>query len=138
MELNGFGSIFVFLVSSYSGLFISILVFCTSIILLIVKHKKLKIIIKLLLLLLVIVSVFLIGSSIYFSIAFGKNNQKSEMDIINGNEQITEVPEMTIEYGPGLDIEIPDDSQIYHGNPEILIDFIKPGAFYWQYYNRHV
>jgi hypothetical protein len=42
---------------------------------------------------------------------------------------------MVIEYGPGFDFETPDDGQIYHSHPALLVDFIKPGASYWHYYD---
>jgi energy-coupling factor transporter transmembrane protein EcfT len=88
MKLNVFGSIFVFLITSYPGLIISILIFCISIVLLIIKRKTLKNMVKVIFLILAIISAFLIGISIYFSIAFGRN---SSMGIIGGADGPTAI-----------------------------------------------
>ena len=72
METNSFSSILVFLVGSYLGLIINILVFCISIILLIIKRKTLKMPCKIIFTTLAIISISFIGISIYFSIAFGR------------------------------------------------------------------
>jgi energy-coupling factor transporter transmembrane protein EcfT len=72
MELNGFGAIVVFLIASYPGLIISILIFCVSVIVLFIKRKKISNIIKIVLLLLIIILAFLIGFSIWLSFSFGR------------------------------------------------------------------
>jgi energy-coupling factor transporter transmembrane protein EcfT len=70
MKLIGFGSIFVFLIASYPGLIASILIFCVSVVVLIIKRKTLKNIVKIILLILAIISAFLIIFSVYLSFIF--------------------------------------------------------------------
>ena len=83
MELNGFGAIFVFLVASYSGLIISILFFCVSVIVLIIKRKKIKKAIRISLLILAIISALLIGISVYLGFVFGRPHS---VGIIGGSD----------------------------------------------------
>ena len=88
MELNGFGAIFVFLVASYPGLIVSILVFCVSVVVLIIKRKKMNNTIKVLLLILAIISAFLIGISVYLSFMFGRPHSVA---IIGGSDGPTAI-----------------------------------------------
>ena len=88
MELNGFGAIFVFLVASYPGLIISILIFCVSTIVLIIKRKKINNVIKILLLILSIISAFLVGMSVYLGYVFGRPHSVA---IIGGSDGPTTI-----------------------------------------------
>jgi hypothetical protein len=126
MELNFISLIAVFL-TSYKGLIICGLVFGISIILLILRKKYLQKIIKTILVILSIISFAFICFSVILAIAFGRTNQRNKTYLLNlnMNEQIIDVPEMTIEYGPGLDV------------PGLirLIEWVKSGTSYWHYYN---
>ena len=83
MELNVFGAIFVFLVASYPGLIVSVLIFCVSVIVLISKRKKINHVIKIILAALAIISVFLIGISVYLGFVFGRPHS---VGIIGGSD----------------------------------------------------
>jgi hypothetical protein len=84
MELNAFGSVLIFLVSSFFGLIINILVFFTSVIILIIKRKKLKYLIKIILIILAIVSIIFIGFSIYVSTMLGRRHSLAIIESSDG------------------------------------------------------
>jgi hypothetical protein len=54
-----------------------------------------------------------------------KNTVQIDTSDLNVSGQIIDVPEMAIEYGPGLDVP----------GLIILIDFIKPGTSSWSYFD---
>lgn len=70
------GGIIVFLIDSYIGMVISISVFCISLGVLIVKRKTLKFSAKIIFIFLAVLFFAFVCLSIYFSISFGKYNQK--------------------------------------------------------------
>ena len=88
MELNSLGIISISLAASYSGLIVSILTFCVSIIVLIIKRKKINNGIKILLLILAIISALLIGISVYLGFVFGRPHS---VGIIGGSDGPTAI-----------------------------------------------
>jgi energy-coupling factor transporter transmembrane protein EcfT len=88
MKLNIFSSILIFLTASYPGLAICVIIFCISIIILIIKRKKLKIFTKTIFTLLMIISIIFIGIKIYSAIAFGKYHS---MAIMGGSDGPTAI-----------------------------------------------
>jgi energy-coupling factor transporter transmembrane protein EcfT len=74
MELTS-GGFTVLLFASFTGLIISIFIFCIALMLLIMKRKKLNFIIKIILMILAIIFFAFICLNVYFSIAFGKSHQ---------------------------------------------------------------
>jgi len=88
MKLYFTNSILVFLIASYTGLIIWVLIFCISIIILIIKRKTSKHLIKIVFTLLAIISIILISISIYSAIAFGRHHS---IAIIGGSDGPTAI-----------------------------------------------
>jgi len=108
MKLNIFNSLLVFLIASYYGLTICVLIFCFSIIMLIIKRKTLKHFMKIVFLLLATISIILISISIYSAIAFGRHHS---IAIIGGADGPT-----AIYISDSNDIEI----RLYQNDYEII------------------